>query len=167
MGLSALPAVFAKGGPTKPKRDKPKSKKEKGDPKAKLDWDDEDIVFMTSEGQPRDSGIGEASTAAKEIISGAVKREATDIHLEPKGEEIQIRYRIDGELSTANSYDYELGPPIITSLKVNSELDIAENRRTVRSTPWSMAAWSISVFPPHPVLTGKRWSFASSTRPEE
>ena len=129
LGLSALPAVFAKGGPTKPKRDKSKSKKEKGDPKDKLAWDDEDIVFMTSEGQPRDSGFGEASTAAKEIISGAVKREATDIHLEPKGEEIQIRYRIDGELTTANSYDYELGPPIITSLKVNSEMDIAERRK--------------------------------------
>ncbi len=63
------------------------------------------------------------------IILRAVKEGASDIHVELFGEEsLRIRYRIDGILHDVMSLPKNLQLPIISRIKIMSELDIAERR---------------------------------------
>ncbi len=87
------------------------------------------VVFLNPDGQKRKQGLGEAVTTSHEIIANAVVRGATDIHLEPKGQEIQVRFRVDGEMFTAMSFHMDLAAPLVASLKVVSDLDISERRK--------------------------------------
>ena len=74
-------------------------------------------------------GRSEAVLSVKEMIENAVLSRATDIHIEPKQNELQIRYRIDGILHNAPSYPLELTAPMISSMKVLADMDIAERRK--------------------------------------
>jgi type IV pilus assembly protein PilB len=59
----------------------------------------------------------------------ALNRRASDIHIESGHEGVVIKYRIDGVLYTANDpIDQHFQAPIISRLKVMSELDISERR---------------------------------------
>ena len=71
----------------------------------------------------------EAVLSVKELVESAVLSRATDIHLEPKEDELQARFRIDGILHNVPSYDRELALPMISSVKVLSDMDIAEKRK--------------------------------------
>jgi type II secretory ATPase GspE/PulE/Tfp pilus assembly ATPase PilB-like protein len=63
------------------------------------------------------------------IIFTAVQKRASDIHIESRDEGIIIKYRIDGVLGEAmEPIDKKFQSPIITRIKVMSELDIAERR---------------------------------------
>ncbi len=63
-------------------------------------------------------------------IFNALQRRASDIHLETTGTGFQIKYRIDGSLySAAEPIDRRFASPIISRIKVMSELDIAEKRK--------------------------------------
>ena len=77
----------------------------------------------------RHSEVSESILASKLIMENAIKARATDIHLEPKGNELQVRYRVDGILHNQAPYDREVGQSIVSSLKVLSDMDIAERRR--------------------------------------
>jgi len=59
----------------------------------------------------------------------ALNRRASDIHIETGHDGVIIKYRIDGVLYTANDpIDLHFQAPIISRLKVMSELDISERR---------------------------------------
>ncbi len=59
----------------------------------------------------------------------ALNRRASDIHIETGQEGVEIKYRIDGVLYRANDpIDLHFQAPIISRLKVMSELDISERR---------------------------------------
>jgi type IV pilus assembly protein PilB len=63
-------------------------------------------------------------------IFNALQRRASDIHLETTGSGFQIKYRIDGSLyPAADPIDRRFASPIISRIKVMSELDIAEKRK--------------------------------------
>jgi type IV pilus assembly protein PilB len=63
------------------------------------------------------------------IIFTAVQKRASDIHIESRDEGVIIKYRIDGVLGEAmEPIDKKFQSPIITRIKVMSELDIAERR---------------------------------------
>ncbi|HZU53794.1 MAG TPA: GspE/PulE family protein [Holophagaceae bacterium] len=63
-------------------------------------------------------------------IFNALQRRASDIHLETTGAGFQIKYRIDGSLyAAAEPIDRRFASPIISRVKVMSELDIAEKRK--------------------------------------
>lgn len=63
------------------------------------------------------------------IIFTAVQKRASDIHIESKEEGVTIKYRIDGVLSEAmEPIDKKFQSPIISRVKVMSDLDIAERR---------------------------------------
>jgi type IV pilus assembly protein PilB len=63
-------------------------------------------------------------------IFNALQRRASDIHLETLVSGFQIKYRIDGSLySAAEPIDKRFASPIISRIKVMSELDIAEKRK--------------------------------------
>ncbi|WP_058912266.1 type II secretion system protein GspE [Entomohabitans teleogrylli] len=62
------------------------------------------------------------------ILTQAVQRRASDIHIEPGAENLSVRLRIDGVLQPLLSLPAELAAGIATRLKVAAELDIAERR---------------------------------------
>ena len=63
------------------------------------------------------------------IIFTAVQRRASDVHIESKEDDLIIKYRIDGVLSEAIDHiDKRFQSPIISRIKVMSDLDIAERR---------------------------------------
>lgn len=63
------------------------------------------------------------------VILSAVERGASDIHIEPLKDRLQIRFRQDGVLVLFNSFASDLIPPLTNRLKVMCNLDITERRR--------------------------------------
>jgi len=79
--------------------------------------------------------VDETSTADEpivrlvdEIIEQAVRRRATDIHIDPEEDSLRIRYRVDGLLQPGPVLPKKLHHSIISRLKVIAALDIAEQR---------------------------------------
>ncbi len=62
------------------------------------------------------------------ILTDAIKRGASDIHIEPYEKEYRVRYRIDGLLYEVMRPPLKLKEAIISRLKIMSKLDIAEKR---------------------------------------
>jgi type IV pilus assembly protein PilB len=62
------------------------------------------------------------------ILTDAVKRGASDIHIEPYEKEYRVRFRIDGMLQTIMTPPVKLKDPITSRLKIMSKLDISEKR---------------------------------------
>jgi len=63
------------------------------------------------------------------IILRSVKESASDIHIEPFGEDtLKVRYRIDGILHDVMSLPRNLQLAVISRIKIMSDLDIAERR---------------------------------------
>lgn len=64
----------------------------------------------------------------KQIIEEAVALRASDIHIDPHGQKLVIRYRIDGTIKTAKTLPKQAQGPLITRIKVLAQLDITEQR---------------------------------------
>ncbi|HNX91430.1 MAG TPA: ATPase, T2SS/T4P/T4SS family [Candidatus Omnitrophota bacterium] len=62
------------------------------------------------------------------LISEAIKRRASDLHIEPQEKNLRVRYRIDGELHTAFELPKKNQNAVLARLKIMSNLDITENR---------------------------------------
>ena len=62
------------------------------------------------------------------VLSQAVADRASDIHFEPFEDEFKIRYRVDGALYEMAPPPKHLALPVISRLKVMSNLDISERR---------------------------------------
>jgi type II secretory ATPase GspE/PulE/Tfp pilus assembly ATPase PilB-like protein len=67
--------------------------------------------------------------AAKELVYDAILRRATDVHLEPKEDELSIRLRIDGVMYPTEPFDRGTGDAVVNIFKVISSMDITERRR--------------------------------------
>ncbi|WP_396654294.1 GspE/PulE family protein [Microbacterium sp.] len=63
------------------------------------------------------------------IISQAITDRASDIHIEPMRDELRVRYRIDGVLTTVQRVPRTMIRGVISRLKVMAELDIGERRK--------------------------------------
>jgi len=62
------------------------------------------------------------------LIHEAIKRRASDIHVDPFENNLSIRYRIDGDLVEVLTPPRKLAAPIVSRIKVMARLDIAEKR---------------------------------------
>ncbi len=62
------------------------------------------------------------------ILTEAVKRGASDIHIEPYEKEYRVRFRMDGVMSTVMSPPLRLRDAIASRIKIMSKLDISEKR---------------------------------------
>jgi len=62
------------------------------------------------------------------LISDAVAKGASDIHIEPYEKSVRVRYRIDGMLHEMMSPPLKMKGSLISRLKIMAELDIAEKR---------------------------------------
>jgi type IV pilus assembly protein PilB len=65
---------------------------------------------------------------ANRIIEDAYARGASDIHIEPYEFETRVRYRVDGNLEQRMTLPKKAINPLISRLKIMSNLDIAERR---------------------------------------
>jgi len=62
------------------------------------------------------------------ILTDAIKRRASDIHIEPYEKEFRVRYRIDGVLYEVMRPPLKMRNAICSRLKILASLDIAERR---------------------------------------
>ncbi|HDL53518.1 MAG TPA: type II secretion system protein GspE [Proteobacteria bacterium] len=62
------------------------------------------------------------------LLYEAVRRRASDIHIEPFEGDLSVRYRVDGVLHNVHSLPQRLHSSIISRVKVMADLDIAEKR---------------------------------------
>ncbi|RIJ29118.1 type II secretion system ATPase GspE [Henriciella algicola] len=62
------------------------------------------------------------------LIYEAVKRRASDVHIEPHEDNLSVRYRIDGVLQEVLTPSRKLAAPLTSRVKVMARLDIAEKR---------------------------------------
>lgn len=63
-----------------------------------------------------------------ETFKEAVGSRASDVHIEPQENYLRIRFRIDGDLREAASLPVELAQPVVSRVKVVSNLKIDETR---------------------------------------
>src|ERR1700689_4837718 len=62
------------------------------------------------------------------MLLNAIKKGASDIHIEPYEKKLRVRYRIDGVLAEEMTPPLKLKNPIISRIKIMASLDIAERR---------------------------------------
>jgi type IV pilus assembly protein PilB len=97
-----------------------------------LDMEDFEVV-----GEEEDLDISTLERATEEapvvklvnlILTDAIKRKASDIHIEPYEKLFRVRYRIDGVLYEVMKPPIKLKNAITSRIKIMAELDIAERR---------------------------------------
>lgn len=62
------------------------------------------------------------------ILTDAIKKGASDIHIEPYEKNFRVRYRVDGILQEVMKPPMKLKNAIVSRIKIMSQLDIAERR---------------------------------------
>jgi len=75
------------------------------------------------------SSDGNIVNMANRLITDAIRMGASDIHIEPYEKFMRVRYRLDGVLHEMQQLAIDKSKPLISRLKIMSELDIAEKRR--------------------------------------
>ena len=84
------------------------------------------IVGEESRGGMMEGGV---VSYCNELLKYAVEIRASDMHLEPRGNGLLPRYRIDGQLRAfGDAIDAEYQLPLVSRLKVLANLDITETR---------------------------------------
>lgn len=93
--------------------------------------DESDLVTDVAEAEEAEDEDAAVIRFVNEVVQKAVSDRATDIHFEPHREELQIRYRIDGELVPVRVPDnlIRFQGAIISRLKIMAKLNISEKRR--------------------------------------
>jgi general secretion pathway protein E/type IV pilus assembly protein PilB len=71
---------------------------------------------------------GDAVSVLDELVRRATRFGSSDIHLEPKRDYLQVRFRIDGEMSEQGRIMPEIFPQVVSRIKVLSRMDISERR---------------------------------------
>lgn len=62
------------------------------------------------------------------ILREAVNVNASDIHIEPERKQLRIRFRLDGDLQEVSVLPIEIHPPVVSRVKVLSDLKLDETR---------------------------------------
>jgi general secretion pathway protein E len=76
------------------------------------------IAFMPSDPAP----IPDARPLVDDLLRQAMRRRASDIHVEPSGEGYGVRLRVDGLLETASRLDPDAGRAVVARLMVMAHL---------------------------------------------
>ncbi|MCP5045282.1 MAG: type IV-A pilus assembly ATPase PilB, partial [bacterium] len=97
-------------------------------------FDDSDIDLVQGEDDVDAAELGREAEDAPVgklvnlILTDAVKKTASDIHIEPYEKSFRVRYRIDGVLYEVMKPPIKLKNALTSRVKIMSELDIAERR---------------------------------------
>jgi type IV pilus assembly protein PilB len=97
-------------------------------------FDEHEIDFSMDEESVNILDLEKASSEApvvrlvNAILINAIKKNASDIHVEPYEKSFRVRYRVDGVLYEEMAPPLKLRSAITSRLKIMSSLDIAERR---------------------------------------
>jgi len=96
------------------------------------------LAFEARDGLRREADQLEAAQANEEapvvrvvqmIITQALRDRASDIHIEPAGDRVRVRFRIDGALTDVLDLPGSIGPAIVSRVKILGGMNIVERRR--------------------------------------
>ncbi|HEV2813997.1 MAG TPA: GspE/PulE family protein, partial [Solirubrobacteraceae bacterium] len=102
----------------------------------------DDVVASTSFETEEEEGNGPAEVVdlresaddapviklVNQIVAQAVEQGASDVHLEPEGSDMRVRFRIDGVLIEPTSIPRRMLNGVVSRVKIMADLDIAERR---------------------------------------
>jgi len=89
------------------------------------------------EGGPREAAVKDVSASVEDapvielangIISSAIAKGASDIHIEAREEAVGLRFRVDGMLREQAPIPKQVQPALVSRLKIMANMDIAERR---------------------------------------
>ena len=92
---------------------------------ASISFKELDVVSETD----AEDDAGVVAQLVQTVISDAIKRGASDVHVEPMEDKLRIRYRIDGNCMEMESPPKKLQGPVLSRIKILANMDIAEKRR--------------------------------------
>ena len=92
-------------------------------------------VFNLDQQQAQElESVGQADSGAPIIrlvtrfIIDAIRKNASDIHIRPNADNVDLLFRIDGELVKIRNFKRSLLNPVISRIKILGKMDIAERR---------------------------------------
>ena len=93
----------------------------------------EEDLSVVEEDEAADDGVAAAEDApivklVNSLIADAVRKGASDIHIEPYEKVMRVRFRIDGVMQEMMAPPFKFKAAITSRLKIMAELDIAERR---------------------------------------
>lgn len=101
----------------------------------KDDKDQEDAYEKNNENVKKDKKEAEilkdapVTKLVEVVISHAVEGKASDIHIEPMDKDYRVRFRVDGILHVSLIFPLEIGPVVISRIKILANLKIDEKRK--------------------------------------
>ena len=100
---------------------------------AKSEEDDAELFkgidITSSSEEPIDEKNMSVVTVANQIIAGAIRERASDIHMRPAEHSLEVEYRVDGVMYAAMEVPHRLQHHLISRIKIMSGMDIGERRR--------------------------------------
>ncbi len=99
-----------------------------------LDFDEDDVDVIDAEEDineldlEKSAGDAPVIKLVNLILLDAIRKGASDIHVEPFEKQLRVRYRIDGMLYEVMKPPVKLKHAITSRIKIMSQLDIAERR---------------------------------------
>jgi type IV pilus assembly protein PilB len=63
------------------------------------------------------------------LLAQALRDRASDVHLEPQDTQMRVRFRVDGALHDITNLPVEMGPAVISRIKIMGGMNIVERRR--------------------------------------
>ena len=96
------------------------------------EMDTQDIGFFDEDDEDQISQVANEAPIVRfvdAVLYQAIKDKASDIHFEPFEKEFRIRYRVDGALYEMAPPPKNLAIPVISRVKILSNLNISERRR--------------------------------------
>ncbi len=95
-----------------------------GDLEVVEEQEDFDLAALSEE-----SGEAPVIKLVNLLLTDALRRDASDIHIEPYEKRLRVRYRIDGTLYETMEPPKNMQHAIASRVKIMAELDISERRR--------------------------------------
>ena len=99
------------------------------------DFLEEDLEFVEDEVDDESLAALEAAVDAAPVVkfinsllTDAVRKGVSDIHIEPYEKEIRVRYRLDGKLHEVMKPPMKMKAALVSRIKILSDLNIAERR---------------------------------------
>ena len=89
----------------------------------------ETMVSRDDSAESEDVANAPVVMLVKTLIEQAVRKRASDIHVEPLDTRIRVRNRVDGVLVEVGSYPLSMLQAIISRIKIISGMDISEKRK--------------------------------------
>ncbi|MGP1347319.1 MAG: GspE/PulE family protein [Phycisphaerales bacterium] len=90
----------------------------------------ESVGFGHETDSDDDAGDAEPAVAAvNQILADAVRQGASDVHISPGETELELRYRVDGQLQRRQGPPLSAHASIVQRLKVLAHLDLTQTRR--------------------------------------